>query len=132
MQRERFQVGTLRGKVALGLLTLALLMRLIVPAGWMPTAGNGYAITLCTGAGTVSAWIDADGKLHKGEPADTASDHSCAFAGFAGALDLPATGALALPILPATAILVARPFAVDIGRGLAAPPPPQTGPPATL
>lgn len=126
--------GRRSGVVVAMLLAMALLVRLIVPTGWMPVAGNGYAITLCTGAGMISAWVDDKGVVHKdGKGPAQKSDHPCTFAGFSADL----ASANAFPVLDGLAIfasLIVRGTnrAVSVGRGLAAPPPPQTGPPASL
>lgn len=116
------------------LLAMALFVRLIVPTGWMPVAGNGYAITLCTGAGMVSAWVDDKGVVHKdGKGPAQKSDHPCTFSGFSADL-ASANGITVLDGLVAFASLIipGTNRAVTVGRGLAAPPPPQTGPPASL
>jgi hypothetical protein len=132
MTGARIGIGDRRG-IACALLALALLLRLVVPAGWMPAAGGGYAITLCTGAGVSRAWVDAEGKVHKGEPGKAAPDHQCVFAGFSAALDAPPlAGALLAPLAAVEALPPLARSAVAIGRGLAAPPPPATGPPASL
>src|SRR3546814_3911424 len=65
MQGARFRLDGMRGKAALGLLALALMFRVLIPVGWMPTTGSGFAITLCTGMGAVTAWVDKDGHTHK-------------------------------------------------------------------
>lgn len=112
---------------------LALAARVLVPAGWMPSEGRGFAITLCSGGAAVTAWVGADGKVHKEDPQPAgAPDHQCAFAG----LGAPALGsdpiAAAVPA-PASSYEVAVASApAAIGRGLAAPPPPATGPPASI
>jgi hypothetical protein len=114
----------------LWLAALALAIRVLVPAGYMPSDGKGLEITLCTGDGMVSAWVDEQGNLHKGEKApDGKGDHPCAFAGV-GALaeaDSPAD-AINLPAL-SSSVQPIRSDHAFLGRGLAAPPPPQTGPP---
>lgn len=121
-------------RFALGGLLIVLLLRLLVPTGWMPVAtpASGIAITICTGMGAVSAYIDAEGKLHRTDKsgADLAKDVGlCPFA--SGLSMLPV-----LDVLVASYALVWRTTlahldeAVAIGRGLAAPPPPPTGPPA--
>ncbi|WP_336965858.1 hypothetical protein [Sphingobium aquiterrae] len=126
--------ATMRGNIALMLVALALMMRALVPAGWMPASGKGVAITLCTGMGAVSAWVDEGGIVHKGKPlSGTPADHPCAFAGIGIAADLPsALPAMALAPLPAAILPALRATAIGVGRGLAAPPPPPTGPPASL
>jgi len=134
MHRARLRTGTIGGKVMIGLLTLMLAMRLLVPAGWMPMASGGYAITLCTGMGAVSAWVDKDGNIHKQKPASSEnSQQPCAFAGFAAALDAPELPAALAPVVAQSGGVFAAAFGgLAIGRGLAAPPPPPTGPPASL
>jgi hypothetical protein len=134
MHRAGLNMSTIGGKVVLGLLTLMLAMRLLVPAGWMPVAGNGYAITLCTGMGAVSAWVDEDGNIHKQKPgSNEISQQPCAFSGFAAALTAPELPAALAPIAAQNGIVLAAALgSVAIGRGLAAPPPPPTGPPASL
>lgn len=126
--------GQWRDRIALAFVVAALFMRMLVPAGWMPAAERGLAITLCTGSGAQQAWIDDQGNLHQGKkPGEGQADHPCVFGGFAALLTLAPLGdalvglppvAVALPPLAITA--------VAIGRGLAAPPPPSTGPPARL
>lgn len=125
---------------AIVLSALALLLRILVPAGFMPStsshANGGYAITLCSDMSGMTAWVDQDGKLHKGEKptSDQSSKHQpCVFSGFATALTLPgvAVPTILAPLAPA-AIFASFLDHSAIGQGLAAPPPPQTGPPAHL
>ncbi|MGC6328599.1 hypothetical protein [Rhizorhabdus sp. FW153] len=121
-------------QAALGLAMLALFMRVLIPAGWMPaSAERGFSIILCTGQGAMSAWIDEKGELHEGKPGDDRASHPCVFAGFGAAFDLrPFDIAPSLFVVP-----VVLPFAFargmgGVGHGLAAPPPPPTGPPGAL
>ena len=121
-----------RNRIALTLLGLALALRVLVPAGWMPAAeGRGFAITMCSGSGMEPAWVDAEGKVHKQAPAQGGDSH-CAFAGIGAPMlgsDLPP------PVIPAAhaeAAPVVSQALASIGQGLAAPPPPATGPPATV
>jgi hypothetical protein len=119
----------------LAFVILALAMRMIVPTGWMPSAVAGKAmITLCTGAGMVEAWVDADGKIHKDSPAKKgAGDQPCAFAGLSAAADAPSYAELSLePLLPPQSVPGAALTGVAIGLGLAAPPPPAIGPPTLI
>lgn len=119
--------------VALALIMFALALRILVPSGFMPAQGQGLAITLCTGTGAVSAWVDSDGTVHKGKAADAAPEHPCTFSGFGAVFDLPDHGAASVqPLRLVEAPLFVARTAVAIGRGLAAPPPPSTGPPASL
>lgn len=117
------------------LLALALLVRVIVPAGWMPSASADglFRITICNGMGAQTAYVDRDGKLHKEVPGGSHHDpQPCGFGALAQALDAPAVAVLAWP--PAVVGIVAHAAhdAVTIGHGLAAPPPPSTGPPSLI
>lgn len=118
----------------------ALMLRILIPAGWMPVAdAHGLRIVLCSGSGPVQDQADHSAQGHhsgahhqKSDDKPMHSDQPCAFAGMA----LPWTGAdlVALPV-PLPLEPLATPLAselVAIGRGLAAPPPPATGPPATF
>ncbi|SNS52576.1 hypothetical protein SAMN06295912_10892 [Sphingomonas laterariae] len=118
-----------RGGFAVMLVALALLMRLLVPAGWMP-ATDGRAITLCTGMGAVEMWVAADGTIHEKAPVQPGkTTENCVFAALGVAILAPDTGTVVAPPAIAAAPAVALLAAVAIGRGLAAPPPPPTGPP---
>jgi hypothetical protein len=119
----------------LALVVLALAVRMLVPAGWMPSFAGGRAtITLCTGAGMVEAWVDADGKIHKDSPAKKgAGDQPCAFAGLAGADDAHELAHVVVaPLFAPHSALHFDATNVAIGLGLAAPPPPAIGPPALI
>ncbi|WP_162875424.1 hypothetical protein [Sphingomonas crusticola] len=138
---------TLHRWPAAWLVALALAVRLIVPAGFMPMAGHA-ALEICAGqtpdlpsAGPMAAMpgmaaMDHAAPAHAmdhgdhGKPMSGASDHDCGFAAAVGG-----AGALPTLILPAMLAPVALPAAflrtllVRPGHGLAAPPPPKTGPP---
>jgi hypothetical protein len=119
----------------LAFVVLSLAMRMIIPAGWMPSFAGGQAtITLCTSAGMVEAWVDADGKIHKESPQKkSAKDQPCAFAGLGGALDVPQLVELGAEMPPVAADNGTFPLIqVRIGLGLAAPPPPAIGPPTLI
>jgi hypothetical protein len=117
----------------LGGLALVLLLRAAIPVGWMPSAAGGFAVTLCTGTNTYTAWMDADGKLHREAPGKQApaDDAPCAFA--AVALAAPAVAGATITA-PMSAFIAAVPSfdQVAVGRGLVAPPPPSTGPPSAF
>ena len=119
--------------VALAILGAALLLRVLVPTGWMPAHGaDGVTrITLCTPNGVAHAWVDADGAIHDKKPHEkSGADQPCAFTGLAMAGDLPAIAALPATIAPSAAAPSIAGARASIGHGLAAPPPPSTGPPA--
>jgi hypothetical protein len=117
------------------LLAVVLLGRMLVPAGWMPVqaSGEGFAIVLCSGDGPVQAWIDGAGKLHKGKHSDGKSGGEpkdpCPFGALTAPLNLvaPLEVATLAPLEGLSAI--PAPDTTAIGHGLAAPPPPATGPP---
>jgi len=128
------------------LIALALAVRLLVPAGYMPMAGKA-GLEICAGQNADLAAIGSmpgmgamphhagmgmHGMDHgKAMPGD--HDHDCGFASaVGGSADLPDL------ILPAMLAPVALPVAFVVqaivrpGLGLAAPPPPKTGPPSIL
>lgn len=111
-------------------LALVLLARLLVPAGFMPAVQNGPAVVLCTSAGMVTGWINADGTVRKQQDKqNTAPDAPCAFAGIGASLDSIPPVVARVAVTMVTVPTLSPNTAVSIGRGLAAPPPPQTGPP---
>lgn len=116
------------------LVVAALLVRSIAPEGWMPVvnAAGGIEITVCNGTGPDDAMVlSPDGKLHHKAPAQGQSgDHGCAFSGLGIADAPPALVALATPEVTTDAPPALDPLRVAPGRGLAAPPPPATGPPS--
>lgn len=121
----------LQNRMVLGVfLTLAVMTRALVPTGWMPSTASGQWVILCSGAGQITAWVDAKGQVHKdGAPASKSVSPDCAFAGLGAGFDLTKSVVPPLsPIVPA-ALLLLRPWATQVGQGLAAPPPPKTGPP---
>lgn len=126
------------------LVAFALAVRLLVPAGYMPMAGQAGleicasqtadmpAMAAMPGMGAMDHAMPMSGMDHgKAMPGD--HDHDCGFGAAVG-------GAAALPtlILPALLAPVALPvafvhlFTTRPGLGLAAPPPPKTGPPTFL
>ena len=116
------------------LLVAALLARSVAPEGWMPVvnAAGGIEITVCNGTGPDDVMVlSPDGKLHHKAPGKNRSgDHACAFSGL-GVADAPPTlVALAAPIFAPDAAPTLDPIDAVPGRGLAAPPPPATGPPS--
>lgn len=135
MMTARRSLPLMRSRFAwLALLVAALLARGLAPEGWMPVANaaGGIEITICNGSGPADAMVlTADGKLHhkapdKGQP----GNHPCAFTGL-GIVDAsPPPPAIVAPIRPATTAPALAALGPLPGRGLAAPPPPATGPPA--
>ena len=119
---------------AVWLLLLSLLVKAAIPAGWMPSAEKAFAVTVCAGADTHVVWLDKNGKTHKEDPAKEKSSHHdpCAFSGLA--MDMDRSGDPADVDVPMVETknsdLIQR--SVGVGRGLAAPPPPSTGPPVLI
>lgn len=117
----------------------AILFRGLIAPGWMPAGGvDGPRIVFCAGADAMAA-ADAAQAAFDARLSNAPTKHKpapqqpCAFAAFGLALDRPeATAALALSASGATAPLAALPATVFFGHGLAAPPPPATGPPAFI
>lgn len=134
MAHLRLLIATHRRSL-LSLVACAMLVRALVPVGWMPVASaQGLRLMLCDGTGPAVARPVAhamQGMHHDdapGHPSMPGADHPCAFAGIAPGIVAPA---LAAPLPPAR-VVATPPLArapVAIGHGLAAPPPPPTGPP---
>lgn len=135
----------------LALAVMALAVRALVPAGWMtmPSADGTVRLTICTGTGPIAAtpamahevraMSDMGSGMgsgmgpappHHGDDAPTHPDHPCAFTGGVLAAALPVLIQPPAPPPVATAIRLAATRDLAVGRGLAAPPPPPTGPPA--
>lgn len=112
---------------------MLLAARALVPAGWMPAQERGQWITICSGAGVSMAWIGADGKIDKQHaPAKSEKSSHCAFAGLGTPVDLSVDDvALSAPLFVEILLPVVA-AVVTIGHGLAAPPPPKTGPPTLI
>lgn len=128
----RGEISGWRG-VAVVLACLGLALRVLIPAGFMaaPT-GSPLPLVLCTGHGPMTlaagALPGADQSPAKAPSDKHAGDH-CVFAGHGA----PALAPLFAPVRPtALAAIETRrllPLGLAPGRGLAAPPPPATGPP---
>jgi hypothetical protein len=120
------------------LLACVLFARGMGPEGWMPgeTATGAFAIVACDGMQTDDPMPMAMGMAmshdtsHRAPDKTPSAGHPCTFAGI-GIADAPppqlAIDALLAPYSTTTPLVA---FAIAPGRGLAAPPPPATGPPA--
>jgi hypothetical protein len=117
----------------LSLIALALLARAALPAGWMPTfAGGAIQISVCSGESRSVMWLDKAGKTHKSDP--SGGDHKdspCAFASVAPGVDVPMAQPTAYPKTDPMPNRLHQ-YMARVGQGLAAPPPPQTGPPLLI
>lgn len=105
----------------------ALLLRAVLPAGFMPAAAaHGVVVVICTGHGAIAGAATPKGA----PPAD--AGHDCPFAGLSAPTHLPMTPA-GIPSEPAHSSV---PLSARVPDGtvpaLAAPPPSATGPPAAL
>jgi hypothetical protein len=116
----------------LALILFALVLRMLVPAGWMP-ATDGFGIKPCTMIAAAPATTAAASEHHHHEapqPEDEQGAQPCSFtmfgAPFAFAPDAAVTPP---PILSLSIGPVAAPAAALLSRRLAAPPPLPTGPP---
>lgn len=118
---------------------VAVSLRVLIPAGYMPGGPGEAAIILCTAQGVQTVYVGPDGQRAEqpDTPADghsgkTSADHPCAFSGLAQAFSAEVAAAVA-PALPVAAAPILGPTSRTApGRGLAAPPPPSTGPPLTV
>jgi hypothetical protein len=126
-------------RLILPLLLLCVVLRGFIPAGWMPSFdAAGMSLIPCYGLAQPESNAHSMHAMHHGDSApqhDGKSKHDmagqpCAFAAAAADLPRPDFGAAFKPLAPAEPIFIPL-LAVQIGRGLAAPPPPQTGPPLT-
>jgi len=130
--------------IAALILCCALFVRIAVPSGFMigtdPTDG-GPIIEICPGQGPMqmnhmhmaampdhAGMQSSDHQGHGNQDHET-NDHPCAFAVAGAAVDLaaiahPLAPVIIAAVMPGTVLHFSRP-----GLGLAAPPPPKTGPP---
>lgn len=118
------------------LLVCVLAVRVFVPSGYMWSTGpDGQPqIVVCSG-GTLAAplspiaatAIAAQERADRHGPDKPAPDHPCAFAAASAAVDL--AGAIHPAATRPVAIEIPAPRPIAMRLGLAAPPPPKTGPP---
>jgi len=126
---------------------LALVMRLMLPSGFMVagSAGQGTSLVICTGTGAQTVQLDPTG--HPGvaasdqdygpkkspNPSDSGRSHPCAFAASGHGLAWPDALPPTQPVTYAQAMSAhALTPSQRPGLGLAAPPPYTTGPPTTV
>ncbi len=132
---ERAIIGGRRGAWAATLLAFALLLRIAVPAGWMPAADGSLSIVPCYGFAPPAAPIAHSGghhgspKPHHAPEPEREAPQPCVFLALGAAVTppdpilpaLPSPGPIAQALVPAAVRA--------IPQRLAAPPPPSTGPP---
>lgn len=114
--------------VSMALVALVLLIRFMVPSGYMVDArAPSHGLVICTGHGPFRLPGHGGSKA----PAHKSADAVCAFAGAA----TPAEPPVLADIVPLSAIAIDPPISAlprDLapGRGFAAPPPPSRAPPS--
>jgi len=115
-------------------LTLGLLLRTAVPAGWMPASGGWFAIEPCPAAQGPLIIQVAAGHEHRGmhHRPGHAAQHSgdCAFAPLASAMAWADVPPAPPDLVPPAHASYAEPGLKPFATGPPAPPPPATGPPA--
>ncbi len=122
---------------------LAIAIKIAIPVGYMVApqalAAGLTPIVLCTAEGNVTAFMDGDGQIlahgeealandHQGLPSDH-DGSKCAFAGQGVPLAAPQAASMAVQFEAVVSPTAIQPSFVAPGLGLAAPPPPKTGPP---
>jgi Protein of unknown function (DUF2946) len=126
---------TRQPNLMLALLALTLAIRVIVPSGFMPTtdASGMVRISMCSGMGPQTAWLDKSGRIHKEAPTHSQHDpQPCGFSVLGLGLDVQATSAVVIEHFSASELRPLSRQTLSIGHGLAAPPPPSTGPPSLI
>jgi hypothetical protein len=125
--------GIAARRFASWLLLVALLLRGLIPAGFMPdlnsTNGQGWLV-ICTSAGERSVKLD-DGTGNQHGPVDQHQQGLCPFAALIGFTPILFLAALLLPLLPRSMI---QPLAasVPLPRLLACAPPGARAPPLAV
>jgi hypothetical protein len=90
---------------AVHLALAAMVLRALLPAGWMPGASAGTPLVVCTMNGPEQIVLGADGKPLKHQPSqDDARHHE--MCPFAAAASLATPSAPATPALPGYAVFV--------------------------
>lgn len=90
---------------ACAVLALALLLKIVIPAGFMPATSNGQlVVSVCSGMGPTTMVMTIPGIAHKadGDGHGSKPEQPCAFAGFAA----PSLAAADLFLLAAAILFV--------------------------
>lgn len=126
--RRRTQTGK---SLAAAFILFALALRILVPAGFMPSVGSeGLVLRLCSGSGAQTV-IVVPGKTTPDEPQKAATDGACLFAAGPGHALIAAGDMVdAALLLPRLTLVFSAAIADLTVHRLAAPPPPSQGPPA--
>lgn len=124
----------------------AVALRIAIPSGYMlgqPSGVNGLpALMICSGQGALEVKNDANPALDglrkivadhdKKDGEKSAPQHGCAFAGHSTPVHAPVLQSLAAPAFAPFVQAASTPLHQRPGLGLAAPPPPKTGPPSIV
>ncbi len=130
MIRPAALIRTMRRALLALVFAGALLARLASPPGWMPEVdASGFHLVPCDGTDTPPAMVGPAHRHHHHGKAGHGADQPCAFAGLGLAMAEPLSPPRLVPPAPGRTTPHAIHAAVAVGRGLAAPPPPSTGPP---
>lgn len=98
--------------LALSVALTAMVLRALIPAGWMPQAG-GSILTLCTIEGQIQIAVGPDGQPLKNTPAKDGEHQFCPFA---ASSTLASTNTTPVLVAPITAYAAARPPAFATNR----------------
>lgn len=124
---SRGSSGHLLRRAALFAALAAMILRALLPAGFMLEPGSGK-IVICTGKGPLERPADDHAKKPLSTP-----DGPCLFAGHANAAPLPAPALIAFVAFPIRIEThLGRSETIAPGRGLAAPPPLAHAPPTLI
>ncbi|MET0250435.1 MAG: DUF2946 family protein [Sphingobium sp.] len=135
MTRVIRQSDNARGVLSL-LALLVLVIQLVAPSGFMPMrTEQGVVVTLCTGSGAVDVVMQR-GQAPGAKKQDGTAlglHQPCAYAAAAQPMVPPlALADLSLPVWILSSGTIAWALRTGVIARLAAPPPPSSGPPATV
>jgi hypothetical protein len=107
---------------------MAVLVRAVIPTGYMIAPEQGLNLVICTGHGPAVSRADDETP----SKAPQKQDQPCAFAGFHATATIFAVAFTAAPMVWSHASPRLNSLDLAPGRGLAAPPPPSHAPPTGL
>lgn len=128
---RHLRVSTSARRALIAFAALALALKIVFPAGFMPGTNFAQPIMICSGQGPVVMMMTVDeGGKPQPAKAHTSHDHSCPFAGHGAAPLAPEpVGSIASATRIAAVAEVVPTPSLAPGRGMAAPPPPSHAPP---
>ena len=107
---------------------LGVLVRALIPTGYMASAERGPGFVICSAQTTDVATQKGEDPFHKSK----SEAASCPFAVLQLALHGPIAPAIGAPVIRCSIVPATATSRLAPGLGLAAPPPPPTGPPIFL